>query len=128
MDSVTVNTTAITVLDMAAQPNISADSGNITASGNETEDDFCNQEQLLIDTLPIQLGFCLLYFIIFFLGFFGNLLVSVVVVKQKHMRNVTNLFILNLAISDVLMCLFAVPFTPLQSFTGKWIFGSVLCR
>ncbi len=128
MDSVNVNTTAITVLDMAAQPNISADSGNITASGNETEDDFCNQEQLLIDTLPIQLGFCLLYFIIFFLGFFGNLLVSVVVVKQKHMRNVTNLFILNLAISDVLMCLFAVPFTPLQSFTGKWIFGSVLCR
>jgi hypothetical protein len=36
------------------------------------------------------------------------------------MHTVTNFFILNLAVSDVVMCLFAVPFTPLQSFTGKW--------
>ena len=43
------------------------------------------------------------------------------------MHTVTNFFILNLAVSDVVMCLFAVPFTPLQSFTGKWLFGDVLC-
>jgi len=25
------------------------------------------------------------------------------------------------------MCCFSVPFTPIQSFTGKWLFGEVLC-
>jgi hypothetical protein len=25
------------------------------------------------------------------------------------------------------MCCFSVPFTPIQSFTGKWLFGRVLC-
>ena len=50
------------------------------------------------------------------------------VVRSKQMRTVTNYFILNLAVSDVLMCLFAVPFTPLQTFSGRWIFGRTLCK
>ncbi len=51
------------------------------------------------------------------------------VARSRQMRaSVTNLFILNLAASDVVMCLFAVPFTPLQSFTGRWAFGEVLCK
>jgi hypothetical protein len=25
------------------------------------------------------------------------------------------------------MCCFSVPFTPIQSFAGKWLFGRVLC-
>jgi len=43
------------------------------------------------------------------------------------MQNPTNIFIANLAFSDVLMCCFSVPFTPIQSFTGRWLFGRVLC-
>ncbi len=30
--------------------------------------------------------------------------------------------------ADILMCTFSVPFTPLQSFSGKWVFGEVLCK
>ena len=52
---------------------------------------------------------------------------SLFIFRSKQMHSVTNFFILNLAISDVVMCLFAVPFTPLQSFTGKWMFGKALC-
>ena len=87
----------------------------------------CDDEQVLIGNLWVQLGFGLLYLIIFCLGVFGNLLVIIVVCRNKHMKNVTNLFILNLAFSDVVMCLFAVPFTPLASFTGRWLFGRTLC-
>jgi hypothetical protein len=118
-------------LTMSSDMNVSdimSDDSNDTSGINDTFlDDFCAAEQLLIDTTPIQLVFCLMYLIIFCLGVFGNLLVSVVVIKNKAMHTVTNLFILNLAISDVVMCLFAVPFTPLQSFTGKWLFGEALC-
>ena len=45
-----------------------------------------------------------------------------------QMKNVTNFFIVNLAVSDIVMCLFAVPFTPLQSFTGQWHFGQLFCK
>ena len=52
--------------------------------------------------------------------------VFLAVLRAKHMHTVTNLFILNLAASDIVMCLFSVPFTPLQSFTGKWYFGETM--
>lgn len=76
----------------------------------------------------VQLLFYLLYATIFFLGIFGNVLVCFVVAINTQMQTVTNLFITNLAVSDILLCILAVPFTPLYTFLGRWIFGSTLCR
>ncbi|KAK3918752.1 Prolactin-releasing peptide receptor [Frankliniella fusca] len=44
------------------------------------------------------------------------------------MQTVTNFFITNLALSDILLCILAVPFTPLYTFVGNWVFGRVLCH
>ena len=94
-------------------------SPNSTAADNSTESEIdCTQR--FIDEIVVQLVFSLLYLIIFCIGVFGNVLVCYVVISKKDMHSVTNFFILNLAFSDILMCLFAVPFTPLQSFTGKY--------
>ena len=49
----------------------------------------------------------------------GNPIVITVVIRNSSMHSVTNFFILNLAISDVIMCMVAVPFTPLMSFAGR---------
>ena len=43
-----------------------------------------------------------LYVPTFIVAFFGNLLVLLVVLPNKHMRSVTNCFIVNMAISDLL--------------------------
>ena len=51
--------------------------------------------------------------------FLIQLPVITVVVRNASMHSVTNFFILNLAISDVIMCMVAVPFTPLMSFAGR---------
>lgn len=67
------------------------------------------------------------YLIIFLLGVVGNCLVCFVVFRNKHMQTVTNYFITNLALADILLCVLAVPFTPLYFFMGRWIFGSLLC-
>ena len=94
-------------------------SPNSTVADNSTESEIdCTQR--FIDEIFVQLVFSLLYLIIFCIGVFGNVLVCYVVISKKDMHSVTNFFILNLAFSDILMCLFAVPFTPLQSFTGKY--------
>lgn len=76
----------------------------------------------------IQGIFCLLYATIFVLGVFGNVLVCYVVFRNKAMQTVTNLFITNLALSDILLCVLAVPFTPSYTFLRKWIFGTWLCH
>ena len=69
---------------------------------NDTEKDPCPEEnQRLIGDPLVQAIFCLLYLIIFCTGVFGNVLVAIVVICKKHMQNVTNLFILNLAMSDI---------------------------
>ena len=81
-------------------------SPNSTAADNSTESEIdCTQR--FIDEIFVQLVFSLLYLIIFCIGVFGNVLVCYVVISKKDMHSVTNFFILNLAFSDILMCLFA---------------------
>jgi neuropeptide Y receptor len=82
----------------------------------------------IIHNQAVQSLFCILYVTIFILGVFGNVLVCYVVGRNRAMQTVTNFFITNLALSDILLCALAVPFTPLYTFLGQWIFGRVLCR
>ena len=99
------------------------DIDNETSPTNVT--DICDPEQQLTGLISVQLIFYFIYSGIFFTGIFGNVLVSIVVMKSP--KNVTNLFILNLALSDIVMSLFAVPFTPLYTFMERWAFGEALC-
>ncbi|KAL3244137.1 hypothetical protein MRX96_047292 [Rhipicephalus microplus] len=71
--------------------------------------------------------FGLLYAVVFALGVSGNALVCVAVLRRHTMRTVTNLLVANLALSDILLCALAVPFTPLYLFLGRWPFGAALC-
>ncbi|XP_019867538.1 neuropeptide Y receptor type 2 [Aethina tumida] len=82
----------------------------------------------IINNELVQIIFFMIYTAIFILGIFGNVLVCYVVFRNKAMQTVTNLFITNLALSDILLCVLAVPFTPLYTFLGKWIFGSIICH
>lgn len=81
-----------------------------------------------IENKAVQAVFCTAYTIIFVVGIFGNALVCYAVIRNRAMQTVTNLFITNLALSDILLCVFAVPFTPLYTFLGRWVFGSLLCH
>ncbi|XP_078681689.1 neuropeptide FF receptor 2-like [Branchiostoma floridae x Branchiostoma belcheri] len=66
--------------------------------------------------------------IIFVLCMVGNVLVCVVVAKNRNMKNVTNYFIVNLAVSDLFMGGFCMPFTMLDNLKGGWMFGEVMCK
>lgn len=69
-----------------------------------------------------------LYVIIFVLGVAGNSLVVYIVTARRTMQSITNIFIANLAVSDVIMCLLAVPFTPISGLLQSWPFGEALCH
>ena len=61
--------------------------------------------QLFIYEGWVQAIFILLYAVIFVVGVGGNLVVLAVVLGNKHMRTTTNLYLLNLAVADIVMCL-----------------------
>lgn len=55
--------------------------------------------------------YCVAYFIVFAMGLVGNCLVVAVVFRAPRMRTVTNLFIVNLAIADILVVVVCIPAT-----------------
>lgn len=55
--------------------------------------------------------FTVSYLLIFLVCMVGNGVVCFIVLRSRNMRTVTNLFILNLAISDLLVGIFCMPTT-----------------
>lgn len=86
------------------------------------------EEDYLKNSIAVQVLIYILYLIIFVVGLLGNVLVVFVVAQNRAMQTVTNCFIANLALSDILLCVLAVPFTPLYFFLKEWIFGKILCH
>ena len=77
---------------------------------------------LLKQSLPMVVVFVVAYTVVFVVGVVGNTLVVYVICRYPSMRSVTNFFIVNLAVADVLVCLFCLPFTLVSNiFTGRLI-------
>lgn len=68
-----------------------------------------------------------LYSLIFILSVVGNLLVIITLIQNKRMRTVTNVFLLNLSVSDLLLAVFCMPFTIIPIMLKNFIFGSTMC-
>jgi hypothetical protein len=66
--------------------------------------------------------------IILVLGVIGNVLVILVVAKQRKMRTVTNYFILNLACADLTVLVSNIPIDLTTRFLNRWIFGKASCK
>lgn len=75
----------------------------------------------------MQLFMFFLYSLTSILALVGNLTVIIVEIFGK--RSALNLrkFLINLAISDILLGVFCVPFTYTDFMLGRWIFPSWLC-
>ncbi|XP_058694757.1 pyroglutamylated RF-amide peptide receptor isoform X1 [Poecile atricapillus] len=88
------------------------------------------QPLVYIPELPghTKVAFVLICVLIFVLALFGNCLVLYVVTRSKAMRTVTNIFICSLALSDLLIAFFCVPFTMLQNISSNWLGGAFACK
>ncbi|XP_032985866.1 neuropeptide FF receptor 1 [Rhinolophus ferrumequinum] len=77
---------------------------------------------------PVAAMFIVAYVLIFLLCMVGNTLVCFIVLKNRHMRTVTNIFILNLAISDLLVGVFCMPTTLVDNLITGWPFDNATCK
>ncbi|NXP56842.1 CCR5 protein, partial [Heliornis fulica] len=67
-----------------------------------------------------------LYSLVVIFGLIGNMLVVLILVKYKRLKSMTDIYLLNLAVSDLLF-IFSLPFWAYYA-VHDWIFGDALCR
>ncbi|KAJ8025910.1 putative G-protein coupled receptor 83 [Holothuria leucospilota] len=72
--------------------------------------------------------FTILYTLLTIISLCGNSTVCYVVLRNKRMRTVTNFFLANQAMSDVIMTFFNIPFIVTKEMTRSWPFGLVACH
>lgn len=75
-------------------------------------------------TIAMELFFCSL---IILASFCGNILVIVAINRDSRLKTITNTFIQNLALTDISMALFHMPFWLISVYYGKWIFTNQIC-
>ncbi|XP_026318662.1 QRFP-like peptide receptor [Hyposmocoma kahamanoa] len=58
----------------------------------------------------------------------ANTLLIFIVIKFQYMRSVTNIFLVNLSVADLLVTLFCMPVQIAKSVTLLWYFGEIMCK
>ncbi|KAK3776164.1 hypothetical protein RRG08_016304 [Elysia crispata] len=106
-------------------PNANSSSWRGTNSSLEDgAQDYSGEEQ----PLYTQVIIVLMYVLIIIVAVGGNLLFSYVIVMRAKMPSVTNLFLLNLAISDLMKAIICNPFTFMANLIWMyWPYGEFLC-
>lgn len=70
----------------------------------------------------------LLYASIIIASVIGNTLVILVVIRNKRLQTTTNYYIVNLAISDMLITIFCSWVHLVDDLTEGWVLGAFLCK
>ncbi|XP_007557791.2 pinopsin-like [Poecilia formosa] len=73
-------------------------------------------------SVAVALGFILV------LGILGNFLLLLVFSRYPGLRTPANLLLVNISVSDMLVCLFGTPLSFAASVRGRWLTGSYGCR
>ncbi|XP_031561442.1 galanin receptor type 1-like [Actinia tenebrosa] len=101
-------------------------------SSNNTTANITDSDDPYSATLAAADGFfyarLVCYVIIFIVGVIGNVLVCLVVCRQRKMKNITNYFIVNLAVADLSVLLICIPFDFGEIITKYWPYGAVMCK
>uniref|UniRef100_A0A7E4VFC8 G_PROTEIN_RECEP_F1_2 domain-containing protein n=1 Tax=Panagrellus redivivus TaxID=6233 RepID=A0A7E4VFC8_PANRE len=112
------------LLRMASNSNILA----LVGKGNGTCEDFVDLHPDPTNTTLAMVVFGIIYTHIFVLGLLGNAAIMYLTLRNRHLQTVQNIFILNLAMSDIIVCLLSVPITPVTNVSKTWFFGSYICH
>lgn len=113
-------------MDNPDKMNFSTDLSNQSINDNMSAmlslDEDCALPLAIVFTLSLAYG------IVMILGISGNLALIIIILRQKEMRNVTNILIVNLSFSDLLATIMCLPFTLVYTLMDHWIFGVGMCK
>ncbi|ELV14167.1 C-C chemokine receptor type 8 [Tupaia chinensis] len=106
-------------MDYTLQPNVTT----LTEYYPDISLSPCDEEFIQRDS---KMLLAVLYCLLFVVGLLGNSLVILVLVACKKLRSITDIYLLNLALSDLLF-VFSFPFQTHYQL-DQWVFGTVMCK
>ncbi|XP_075428075.1 histamine H2 receptor-like [Ascaphus truei] len=98
--------------------NLSYASSLLRREGNKSE----------AEIAPQQVVVGLLLTVIDLVTFLGNTVVFICPAVEKRLRTVTYMFIMSLAMADLLVACLVMPFSIIYEVTGMWLFGKEFCK
>ena len=101
---------------------------SVTGASNMTNSNLWNFENFYKETATTRAVKMSLYGVVLLLSLVGNTLVCLVVCRQQRLRTSTNFFIVNLAIADLGITVFCIPFDIVVQENETWPFGDAMCR
>ncbi len=81
----------------------------------------------IVKTVPEVVALIIAYSLVILCSLLGNSLVCFVIFKNRRLHTVTNMFIANLAISDILITVLNIPFNIVRNIFEDWPFGKFMC-
>ncbi|GAB1608824.1 hypothetical protein Ahia01_001382100 [Argonauta hians] len=79
-------------------------------------------------TPTAEIFIIIFYSVLISFGSIGNALVCYVVIRSPGMRTARNMFIFNLAISDLSLCLFTQSLNLYRTLNNQWKLGAFMCK
>ncbi|XP_057326555.1 orexin/Hypocretin receptor type 1-like isoform X1 [Microplitis mediator] len=109
---------------------------SVNSTNNSCTNFFCVSDEDYIDflitrmTTPSIYDWILIFMhiTVFIAGILGNSLVCIAVYRNRSMRTVTNYFLVNLAVADLMVIIFCLPSTVIWDVTETWLLGETLCK
>ncbi|XP_023228741.1 neuropeptide Y receptor type 5-like, partial [Centruroides sculpturatus] len=98
-------------------------------SSNDTDIMYMEYNITSLDALgPEMQAFLIsLYSLTAIMAFAGNITVVIVLLTGKRSSRELRIFLINLALSDITMAIFSIPFTYTDFMFGRWIFDPNFC-
>ena len=79
-------------------------------------------------SFPVYVSLAVGYLVFILVGIFGNVLLMTAILRRPAMRTGQNMLILNLALSDILLCSITMPSTFIEVTTKYFTFGKLSCK
>ncbi|CAF3756749.1 unnamed protein product [Rotaria sp. Silwood1] len=70
----------------------------------------------------------IIYSLIFTIGFVGNIMTIFIIIYNTHLRTPTNYYLLNLAVSDLMMLMCNLPLEMLEIYNREWPLSIIFCK
>uniref|UniRef100_A0A8C5VBZ0 Histamine H2 receptor n=1 Tax=Microcebus murinus TaxID=30608 RepID=A0A8C5VBZ0_MICMU len=83
---------------------------------------------LCLDSTACRVTISMVLTILILITIAGNVVVCLAVGLNRRLRNLTNCFIVSLAVTDLLLGLLVLPFSAIHQLSCTWSFGRVFCN
>uniref|UniRef100_A0AC35TJP4 G_PROTEIN_RECEP_F1_2 domain-containing protein n=1 Tax=Rhabditophanes sp. KR3021 TaxID=114890 RepID=A0AC35TJP4_9BILA len=76
----------------------------------------------------VQYTLGVIYATMMIIGFIGNGGVILTVLRNKRLRSARNIFLMNLMVTDLILCSFSIPVTYVYAIQKQWWFKEFICK